>query len=268
MPRLKNTRALGPSLDLKSCTQLRSDIPTITIHRPESGTTQATLLEISIRIEDDVSLTSPSASLFDSSLNSSTSAVDSTEVPDLADCCNASVSSVSVYSQDDLPFGEAIKLPEVDDQSTKFGNLSSIPECLSSASVSMSGVLEEYDSGLKHNNDPESEEDFDSCSIISDEGGVQEEYKLAIDSFDKRTLQIAAEFRRKSQLVQAQCISQVCSEKSVAHAGTSPSAVDGDSSLLTKNSTSTISVDSDQFKYDSSCGGNDNPEGTSWLIKD
>ncbi|CAE6469269.1 unnamed protein product [Rhizoctonia solani] len=253
----------GLPLDLESRNHIYSDIPMIRVHRPNSDTTHTTLVEIPISIEDESSLTSPSTSLFDSSINSSTSAVDSTEVPDVTDCCNTSVSSASIYSQDDLSFDVATKFLDLDDASTDLNNPSPILGHPNSVSVSMSNVPEEHYGELKLHHKWEGEEYCDACSVMSDEDVVQEEYGLVMETFDKETVRIAAEFQRKSQSIQAQNTLQESSEKLVTYTSNAASTAVGDSSLPTENSTSTASVESDQFKYDNSTGEDDNSEGAS-----
>ncbi|KAG8688033.1 hypothetical protein FRC11_006187 [Ceratobasidium sp. 423] len=239
-----------------------SGIPIIRVHRPESSISGGNFVEISITFEDERSLTSSSTSLFDFASNSSTSAVDSTEVPDATDCCSASVSSGSIYSQDDLPSNVAIKLPGTNGQETGLNPRSQIQDDRGSM-VSVSDVFEGYHGESNENPTLGDEEASDACSIISDGGVAQNEYRLSITAFDRETVQLAAEFRGKSEFIRSTYpIRDIPRGSNVLEANVEPTGA-GDSSLPAENSTSTVSVESNQFKCDEDHVEDKSPEGAS-----
>ncbi|CAE7086632.1 unnamed protein product [Rhizoctonia solani] len=232
----------APSSDSRVYVLPSSDIPILQVHRPESSISEVMPTEASINRR---SSTSPSALLFDSVLNDSTSAADSTEVPDETDCCSASMSSASTYSQDDLQSEVAMKLPGIDDQRAGFSSSSRFR----GGQILASGELEGYNEPKEYSGLSD-QDDFSKHSIISDGDVGQTERRMPIQVFGEETTLLAAEFHQESHLAPSKDPYQAVPEYSgIPDIDTKSTAV-GESSLPADNSSSTVSIESDQFKYD------------------
>ncbi|CAE6430409.1 unnamed protein product, partial [Rhizoctonia solani] len=224
-------------------------IPIIRVHKPDSIVAGGTPAITPTTLKSDRSSTSPHTSLFDS-VSSSTSAVNSVEVPDSIGRCHRSVSRVSIYSQDNVPSNASI--PERNGQVV---GLDSQDTQMSMASISK--VLEGYCG--KSNDHVESGDGYHSrpCSIISG-GATQNQISMGV--FDE-TFRLTTESRQKSKLAQPIHSVQGITIDPIIPKSDAKSKAGGDSSLPANNSSSTMSVESDQFRYDQDIQESD-PKGT------
>ncbi|CAE6432671.1 unnamed protein product [Rhizoctonia solani] len=125
--------------------------------------------------------------------------------------------------------------------------------------VSISKVLEDYCG--ESDDHPESGDRYYSsaCSIIS--GGANQN-QISMGLFDE-TLRLTTESRQKSKLVQPiRPVQEITVNPIIPKSDVVKSKADGDSSLPANNSSSTVSVESNQFRYDENYIQESDPKGT------